>query len=135
MKLSRRKMFGAAIGGAIAGPQAAKAAIRDWGSQTAKMLPPGAGCAEATLGTDQNWTMEQIAKMKRLAAGDIRDEDRNYPTAGPAPPFEELKSVSDAARRFMQDQKHEREWRERTIKSALDALDHYDKTGILRTFF
>ena len=53
----------------------------------------------------------------------------------PNTPYMPIKSVSESARQFMRNRRYDRQWQERTIKQALDALDHYDKTGILRTFF
>lgn len=135
MKLSRRGVFGAAAGALAAGPSVARNAFD--GLQTV-----GGGTPYNLAGQDANcklsdpkWEVEQIAKARRLAAGDIRDEDRNYPTEGPQCPYVALRSVSDAAKWTMRNARNERQWRERTIKSALDALDHYDKTGILRHFF
>lgn len=136
MKLSRRQTFGAAIGGAFAAPNIVKAMQAE--AKTFAPTPSGyyAGVDKvATEGCDANWTMQQIAKMKRIASGDIRDEDRNYPTEGNPQPFRSLRSVSEDARHYMRNSYYERQWRERTVKAALDALDHYDKTGILRMLF
>lgn len=136
MNLSRRKMLGTSIGGLVAGPDIARGAM-----QTVKSYPPalppavGYNSTGAKAALSNEYTLEQIAKMKRLASGDIRDEDRNYPTEGNPCPFRALRSVSDNAQHFMRATRWEKQWRERTIKTALDALDHYDKTGILRSFF
>ena len=131
-KLSRRDAFAAAAGGAVAAASAKRAAMPDYPPATQYY---GGTEASGMPKEDPFWKADQLAKLKRLAAGDIRDEDRSYPTAGPPPRFESLKSVSEEARRYMVNNRIEREWRERTIKAALDALDNYDKTGILRTFF
>lgn len=138
MHLNRRKMFGVAAGGAIAGPSLARAAV-----QQVQIAPPsypapdyGYGAeAKTSLSQDPNWRLDTLTKLKRLASGDIRDEDRKYPTEGGPQPFHTLKSVSDDARHFMRGRLYERQWQERTIKHALDCLNEYDKTGILRTFF
>ena len=130
----------AVAGGIVAGPKVARTAIDESVKQAEPYYgrPPafGYGGAEATLAQDSKaYTMESLAKLKRLASGDIRDEDRNYPTEGNPEPFRALRSISENARQFMRNARYERQWKERTIKAALDALDHYDKTGILRTFF
>ena len=129
--LNRRKMMGVAVGGAFAAPQMAKAAAAqrsNWVGTPAVGLQGGMDKSAA------EFTAEQLARMKRIASGDIRDEDRNYPTEG-SPAFVSLRSVSLEAQYFMRNRRYERQWRERTIKMALDTLDHYDKTGILRSFF
>lgn len=134
MKMSRRKLFGVSLGGAIAGPSLAREAMNAANSLPSSMptsVPYWGGKDVA----DKQYTYDMLAKLKRLARGDIRDEDRNYPTEGPPSPFGALRSISDEARSFLRTRRYEQQWRERTIKSALDALDHYDKTGILRTLF
>jgi len=139
MKLSRRGMMGAAVGAVVAGPKGIQAAM----NQARTMpFPPVPGASRyigdemlAKEAHSKQWTMESLAKLKRLAAGDIRDEDKNYPTEGPPQPYRALQSVSEDAKSFMRNRLYENQWRERTIKAALDALDNYDKTGILRTFF
>lgn len=139
MKMSRRGMFGAAAGAVAAGPSAMRDAFE--GLQTvAKSSPePYYGAADSAtnckLARDPNWERDNLAKLKRIAAGDISAADKNYPCEGPQCPFVPLKSTSDAARWFLRARREEQRWEERTIKSALDALDQYDKTGILRTFF
>lgn len=137
-KLSRRGMLGTVVGGALAGPSL----VRDAASNTGQgwIGPPSTpapyyGESLAKQADQKAWTLEQLAKIKRIASGDIRDEDRNYPTEGNPQPFRELRSVSENAKQFMRGMHYERQWRERAIKSALDALNHYDQTGILRTFF
>ena len=137
-KLSRRGMLGAAAGGALAGPSlvrdVAQGAGQGWiGPQPAPK--PCYGEAIAKAADQKAWTLEQLAKAKRIASGDIRPEDRNYPTEGPPQPFMALRSVSEEAKVFMRARRYERQWTERTIKAARDALDHYDQTGIIRTFF
>jgi hypothetical protein len=132
-KLSRRDAFAAAAGGAVA----AATAKRD---VNAKPLgaPPAyyGGEAKQTVDiSEREWRLTQIARAKRLAAGDFQDEDRNYPTDGQQCPYQPLRSVSDAARWYMRDRRYARQWEQRTIKAALDALEHYDNTGILRTIF
>jgi hypothetical protein len=133
MGLSRRKMLGVAAGGAVAGPRIMQQAMSDVGASN--LGPPTTPYPCAQVQAKQSETLEYLAKLKRVAAGDIRDEDRDYPTEGGGCPFEPLLSASNSAKRFMRTRRDERRRRERVIKSALDALDHYDKTGILRTFF
>lgn len=135
MKMSRRKLFGVSLGGAIAGPSVAREAVN---AASARLNIPSSVpyYGEATkLANDPTHTYNTLAKLKRLATGDIRDEDRNHPSYGPPEPFRSLRSVSEDARVFMRDRRNDRQWRERTIKQALDALALYDKTGILREFF
>lgn len=140
-KLSRRAMLGTAVGGALAAPDVARTAMNEGakmlgGLQAAVRVAPGYyGGETAKSVAEQNWTLQMLAQAKRIASGDIRDEDRNYPTEGNPAPYRALKSVSEDARQFMRTSYYERQWRERSIKAALDALDHYDKTGILRNFF
>ena len=136
--MNRRKAMAAVAGGIVAGPKVARAAL----DQTLPVvgMPPSAFYAgdagvEAKSIASKEYTLQSLAKLKRIATGDIRDEDRNYPTEGNPDPFRVLRSISDNARQFMRNAHYERQWKERTIKQALDALDHYDKTGILRTFF
>jgi len=131
MKLSRRGVFGAAAGAVVAGPGVTKSALNQWPTPPYASTGDAANCKLS----DPRWEAEQIAKARRLAAGDFRDEDRNYPVAGPICPYAPLKSASEAAKHFLRDRNYQRQWEQRTIKAALDALDHYDKTGILRHFF
>ena len=132
MKLNRRRAMMAAIGGAMAGPSALQAA----GESYMPPLPqvPSYSGAKTTLDSPTS-VMDELARAKRIAAGDIRDEDRNYPTEGPPQPFSALRSVSDHARIFMRGRHWERQWRERAIAAAQDTLKHYDQTGLLRHFF
>ncbi len=134
MNLNRRKMLGVAAGGAIAGPSLVRAA-----QMPAPMPPsdpyPSSGLSYGAKEADPDWTINRLAELKRKASGDLRDEERDYPTQSPLCPYVPLRSTSESARRFMRDRREEKKWRERTIKAALGALDHYDKTGILRTFF
>ena len=131
--------MGAAVGAVVGGPKGLQTAMNQ-----ARMPPtatgltgPGyySGEAGAKLAEDKKWTLERLAKVRRLASGDIRDEDRNYPTEGPPQPFRALQSVSEDARHFMRSRFYERQWRQRTIEQALAALEDYDKTGILMTLF
>lgn len=134
MALNRRKMLGTALGAGIAGPSMTKDAIAGGMNLLQTVAPPlGGSYGEAKQATPHS--LDMIARAKRLAAGDIRDEDRNYPTEGNPCPFAPLKSVSDHARQFMRANRYERQWRERVIASARDALDNFDKTGVLRHFF
>ena len=134
--MNRRKALAAVAGGIIAGPKVARAALDNVKMQDHSYHGYGSAGVSASLAQDsREYTLQSLAKLKRMAGGDIRDEDKNYPTEGAQDPYVPLKSTSDAARWFMRERRREREWKERTIKSALDALDHYDKTGILRTFF
>ena len=138
MTYSRRKAMGIAAAGMLAGPKMLDAAMESDGPRY-HPAPPSTGFygggSEIKQVADEKWTLENLAKMKRLASGDIRDEDRNYPTEGSPSPFRALRSVSEDARHFMRGRRYEEQWRERMIKTARDALDHWDKTGILRTFF
>ena len=134
-EITRRGAFAAAAGGAVA---AASAKSRVNTGYAEKAPSPYYGVTEADVNmpkVDAAWRADQLAKLKRLASGDIRDEDRNYPTDGPQCPYIPLRSVSDAARLYLRDRRYARQWEQRTIKAALDALDNYDKTGILRTLF
>jgi hypothetical protein len=134
MKLNRRRMMGVAAGAALAGPQTIGAIARQ--APMPAMPPPyyGVGAEMAKDATPEEWTLNYLAKLKRIAAGDIRNEDKNYPTEGPPQPYVALRSISENARHFMHNRHYERRWRERTIAEAMRALDEYDKTGLLRTF-
>ena len=121
MKLNRRKMFGVAAGGAIAAPSLVRSAGHTVGPAAAGLWD---GARKDGIPVeDPNWTRNNLAKLKRLASGDIRDEDRTYPIEGPPEPFRALRSVSDEAKNFLRNRRCERQWQERTIKAALDALD------------
>jgi len=131
-------MMGVAAGSALAGP----GALRDAAEASISRVPIQgltkvnyADGAKDCVGVDPEWTLRQLAKAKRLAAGDFRDEDRNHPTEGSPDPYRALRSVSANAQHFMRAAHYERQWRERTIKQAREALDQYDKMGIIRTLF
>ena len=135
--MNRRKAMAAVAGGLVAGPKVARAALNPSNMPPAYPSVPayGYGGAEGKLASDQAYTMESLAKLRRMAAGDFRDEDMGHATSGPPDTYAPMRSVSDSARQFLRNRYYERQWKERTIKAALDALDDYDKTGILRTFF
>jgi hypothetical protein len=130
MEMSRRGAL-AALGGAAAAAAGCDGMPAGDGMAAAAMpVLPETPCA------DPNWGADHLARIKRLAAGDIRPEDRNYPTCCMPPSrYTELRSVSNAARYFMQSRYEEQEWRARTIAQAIAVLNEYDKTGILRHLF
>lgn len=132
MKLSRRGMFGVAAGGAAA---AASGQLGGLPSMPPANPAPYYGDVGAKQAISREWTLERLAEIKRIASGDIRDGDRNYPTMGAVDPYAPLKSISEHARHYLRDRRQEIQWRERFIRQALETLDQYDKTGILRTLF
>lgn len=133
MKLNRRKLFAAGVGAAVAGPQMARDAVQG--------LPPTPyyGGNEAELGAksanEKEWTLQQLAKARRIAAGDILPEDESYPTEGLACPFEPLRSVSQSAKRLMRDRRNRQWHRNRMMENARKALDEFDKFGVMRSLF
>lgn len=138
MGLNRRKMLGVAVGGGIAGPGIVKDAMAQSGNLLQGLHPPSTPApyyGDASTKQAAGLDLDALARMKRQAAGVFYDGDRDYPQMGPAEPYDALKSVSSAARRFMLNEYYDRKWRERTMKRALDVLNEYDKTGILRAFF
>lgn len=134
MKVNRRGLFGVAAGASLAAPEATRQ-VMQMVDQTAPSILPGYYDTPAKLSSDPYESARTLSRLKRIAAGDIQDEDRNYPTCGNHDATFALKSVSDAGRHWMRSAKHEREWRERFIKNAIDSLNEYDKTGILRNLF
>lgn len=139
MGINRRKMLGTVVGSAIAGPDMVKQAFVEGSRLVA--TPPAIPRIYADAGSETKQAAsaqhqaETIAKLKRIISGDIRDEDRNYPTEGPPVPYESLKSISSEARNFMRNRAYERKWRERLIADAKKSLEAYDKTGFLRYIF
>ncbi len=127
MKLNRRGLFAATMGGVAAAPSIARDAL-------AKAPTPYnfVGETMAKAADEKQWRLAQIERAKRLAAGDFRDEDRNYPTEGAPCPYAPLRSVSDAAKHVMRNARWERKWRADTTQRAIKALAEYDKTGFLR---
>ena len=130
--MDRRKMLGATLGGVAAAPDMAKAALAQEGITAETAI--GYGSAQAAKpAMHQQYILEDLAKLKRIAAGDIRKEDENnHLRQGPPPSFASLRSVSDEARHFMCRRQEERKWRERMIESAIQRLEEYEKTGLLR---
>ena len=136
MKFNRRKAMGVVAGGALAGPSVIREARSTMPSMLPSHPPPYYGIGQdATPKSDGQFMANQIARAKRIAAGDIRDEDRNYPTAGPPDPFASLRSMSPAAKQTLMNRRYEIQWTERTIAAARKALEEYDKTGLIRHFF
>jgi hypothetical protein len=130
MRLTRREAIGTAIGGAaaVAMPDVAGSALPP---PTAP--PPYWGeNAAAKEVSQRQYEAEQLAKLRRIAAGDIYEHEKNYPEYGPVEPYDALRSVSPAAKRLMLKDFHARQWRERTIERAKQALAEYDKTGLLK---
>ena len=130
--------MGALLGGITAGPQAAKAVF---GASRAMPGPasypfPGSGYATATDACAQvDYTAERLAQARRILAGDFSTVPKNYPEYGPVDITETFRSISPSGRRFIQRAEHERQWKKRMIENAQQALEEYDKTGILRYFF
>lgn len=131
MKLNRRKLFAAGAGAAVAAKQMGGAAFDSHGLQTAAGPSPyyGSGIKD-TPQADHEWTARQVARAKKLAAGDFSDLDRKE-TAAPPCPYQALRSVSDAARWWMRVELEQRRWRENMIQRGREALAHYDKFGVI----
>lgn len=127
MKLNRRKLFAVGAGAAAAGPDVVRSVATERAAVQGGMTLGGA------LQADPQWTARELARAKRMAAGNFEDGDACYPTDG-AGRFEALRSVSREARVYLNNRRYEQQWRERTMKSAREALEQYDKTGILRHF-
>ena len=136
MKLSRRGVFGAAAGGAVA-------------AANYKTRPKAFGGPEPTYGsasqfvgstkdnpTDNGeWTAKQLARAKRIAAGELLPEDEQYPTEGAQCPYLPLHSVSDSAKWFMRDRRARQWHRNRMIENARKALADWDQFGVFRSIF
>ena len=130
-------MLGTVVGGALAGPSVAKQAVAEFEMQRGMAMPMPAqfyaGESDAKDVSQAEWNRIHIAKLKRLASGEITDEDMaNTLARNSSSPFGALKSISDEARNFMQRRHYERQWRNQTIANAKKALADYDKTGLLR---
>ena len=132
MKLSRRGLFAAAPGAAVAVPEIARELVNQvpdttpaWSDMPLKGAPT----------KNIEWTFQQVAKARRIASGDIQPEDsydRPMPAYGYLEDRAELKSVSPRGRILMNRISSERKERERMIEAAKQALAEYDRTGIIR---
>lgn len=133
MKLNRRKLFAVGAGAAAAGPSA----VRQMTEAAATKAPSpyyGSKLADTPM-EDKDWTARQIARAKRIAAGEFLPEDEGYPTEGAQCPYMALHSVSDSAKWFMRDRRDRQRQRHRMIESAKKALDELDKFGVIRSLF
>jgi hypothetical protein len=133
MKLTRRGLFAAAPGAAVAAPLIAKEMV----NHVPDTLQGWAGDVPTPIGKmkDQEWTFQQLAKARRIASGDIQPEDaydRPMSAYGYLEDRAELKSMSARGRIFVNRVASERNERNRMIEEAKRALDEYDRSGILR---
>lgn len=131
MKLNRRKLFAAGAGAAVA-------AQGIGGGSMAKAATPSRfydGAVKDYPQADPEWTARQLARAKRIAAGEFLPEDESYPTEGLACPFEPLRSVSQSAKRLMRDRRNRQWHRSRMMENARKALDEFDKFGVIRSLF
>lgn len=130
MQLTRRGLFAALPGAAAAAPDLAREAADAMTYGTRGLL------TGETLSNklDPTWTLQQVEKAKRIAAGNILPEDMaNEPIPGRyIEERSELKSLSMRGREVLNSIAHDRRQRERMIEAAKQALAEYDKTGFLR---
>lgn len=133
MKLTRRGLFAAAPGAAVAAPAIAREVV----NQMPSTMPAWDGSAPTPVNKlkDVEWTFQQVAKARRIASGDIQPEDtydRPMPAYGYLEDRAELKSLSARGRIFVNRVSSERKERERMIEAAKQLLAEYDSTGIVR---
>lgn len=132
MGLTRRGLFAAAPAAAMVAPDVAREMISLQGAPIDRNY--GLKIAE-----QKKWEAEQLAKLKRVASGDLRSEDFwNEPCPAYGMELEaraELKSMSPRARSFVNRVHAERRQRESMIERAKQALLEYDKSGLIKMLF
>lgn len=122
MKLSRRGLFGAGAGAAIAGPSMAKEAIASMGNKPGGIPIGYAGTPCAPM-EDPNWFARRRAELERAARGDLDEEgphtklDQRVGDPG-FDRIDGLKSVSLPVRRIMANDLAKLRDRERRMEYA-----------------
>lgn len=138
MIFNRRKFFGMGAAAVAAAPTIANEVAS--GYSNAKVYGDGvhlgSGGSSISLENKINEYAETARKLeqaRRIAAGDITEEEIRHSTAtkGYYEHFDSLKSVSQAGKSMLRHNRAREEWKNHLILSAKRELKRYDKYGIL----
>jgi hypothetical protein len=129
MKINRRRLFGAGVGAAVAGPDIAREMVAKQSYGSTAMSLPYAGMQSSI---NDNFIADAVARARRIASGNIIEDDFGARPDGRSHDFlDSMRSISPCGRRFIATVRYEADARDALIKRAKKALLEYDKTGML----